>query len=359
MTSHKAAHDEFARLCASQSASEVTLANIRAIVLYQTQGLCSVHKLMDADTGTVLGVKAVCSATASDVRSRRFFSKNWRASMDQHVEKLMAQEHTTLPGKCMLNPLQMLTLKSFSHKSLATFRLAILESTSPPFDVRAIHFFRWDGTCRSSPEEIKKAMARYSSTKKGMATAWKVVLGVAVAASVLAAGAAVASRNPSVSATQDPESQEESQEEYVGRMVATFKNTTDKLHLLGRSKYALSSAIWTHGVNATRTRHKMASLLDSLYASRDSWVAIFTCLEFVSLDQAKSFLRTAILIFEPVGQEGEELKAAMRKYCNLSNTVSGEEVKAAQQSLLNKYQDAIEHDEGLLEQLEIWFPIQR
>ena len=100
--------------------------------------------------------------------------------MDQHVEKLVAQEHATFPSKRMLNTLQMSKLESFitTHGSIAIFRLAILKSTSPSFDVRAIHFFRWDGTCRSSPQEIKKAMARYASTKKGMATAWKVVHGV-------------------------------------------------------------------------------------------------------------------------------------------------------------------------------------
>ena len=357
MTSHKAAHYEFARLCASQPASEITLANIRAIVLYQTQGLCAVHKLMDADTGTVLGVKAVCSATASDVRSRRFFSKNWRASMDQHVEKLMAQEHTTLPSKCMLTPLQILTLKSFGHKSLAIFRLAILESTSPPFDVRAIHFFRWDGTCRSSPEEIKKAMARYSSTKKGMATAWKVVLGVAVAAAVLAAGAAVrrdvASRIPSVSATQGPESQDE----YVRRMVATFKNTTDKLYLFGRSYRLLDTSMWTHHVRATRMHSKMGGLLNSLWGSRDFWCVLETCFELDSLQQAQRRLRPAITIFQPVVQQGQELKAAMSRYSNLSEADSEEDLHDARQSLLDKLRDAIVHDEGLLEQLDSWFPM--
>lgn len=339
MTSHKAAHYEFARLCASSPASEVTLANIRAIVLYQTQGLCPVHKLMDADNGTVLGVKAVCSATASDVKSRRSFWRNWRASMDQHVEKLMAQEHTTLPGKGMLSPLQMSTLDALiTSKSLAMFRLAILESTSPPFDVRAIHFFRWDGTCRSSPEEIKKAMARYASTKKGMATAWKVVFGVAVAASVLAVGIPSSTRVA------------ESEQDCVRRMVATFKNTTDELYLVGRSYNYLNSSLWTHNVEAKRTRHKMASLLHSLWTSRDSWFVTLTCLEMDSFD-----LRKAIVIFEPVGQEGEELKAAMREYYNLSNsnTVSGEEVKAAKQSLLKKIRNAIKHDEGLLKKLEI------
>lgn len=371
MADSTTAKNEFVRLCAMQPATDMTLANIRKIVLYQTQGLCPVHKLIDVNDGSMRNAKSVCAATAEDVKSRRQFWRSWRTSMDQHVHKLMMREQTALSKQRMLTALQMSRLEALiaahhSHQNLAAFRLAILESASPAFSVRAIHFFRWDGNCRSSPEEIQRAMMRYASTKQGMSLAWKVALGVTLAASVLA-GVRMRSRSrdhplPS-STTEDRASTNESagaghsspeEDRNVRLMVATFREHVTGLHVVGRSHWFQEAAHnWNYDVPAAQMRSRMVELLKTLDESLQSWTEFLSMIEDLPHTEMKPFM-DAVRRFRPVNLQGSELKEAMSTYFALSETNHATTVRETTASLATKLRDALRHDEKKLRTLHDW-----
>jgi hypothetical protein len=353
MTFQKEAHYEFARLCAMEPTTDLTLANIRKIVLYQTQGLCPVYKLIDVNNGSVRNTKSVCAATADDVKGRWQFWRSWRTSMDQHVAKLMMQDQTAHSKKRMLTPLQMYRLEVLiaahhSHKNLAAFRLAILESASPAFSVRAIHFFRWDGTCRASPEEIQTAMVRYASTKQGMSLAWKVALGVTVAASALAATTARVMHEREV-----PVSPPLTEDEFIRLRVVRYNEIADKLRLVGRMH---SHRRFPHYANAEEMRHEMIRQVERLDAMADQWILFHSLL----LTKPPQEMNTAIRFmtdFKPVDQEGRELKDAMGRYRALSESSDARTVRDATTSLATKLRDALRHDEDLIRHLKESFSI--
>ena len=196
---------EFERLCAQQPTTELTLAHVRKIVLYQTRGLCAVDKLINTDDGSMRNIRAVCAATAPDIPTSIRFWKRWQKDMDANVAKLMAQETREMKRSVLLSKeaatLSTMTsaYRSEKHGALSSFRVAVVES----FKTRAIHFFRWDGTCRSSAEEICRALHRYPSTKRGMALKWKVVLGLGVAATVLTVAGSYAAHRIRAATSKD------------------------------------------------------------------------------------------------------------------------------------------------------------
>lgn len=365
------AKNEFVRLCAMQPATDMTLANIRKIVLYQSQGLCPVHKLVDVNDGSMRNAKSVCAATAEDVKSRRHFWRSWRTSMDQHVHKLMMREQTALSKQRMLTALQMsrleaLIAKHHGHQNLAAFRLAILESASPAFSVRAIHFFRWDGNCRSSPEEIQKAMMRYASTKQGMSLAWKVALGVTLAASVLAGVRSTrhplpsptaedrASTNESVGAGHSSPEEDMVRVRVVRLMLATFREHVIQLHVVGRSHIIRHPTHnWNYDAPAAQMRSRMVELLETLDESLESWTEFLSMIEEVPHTDMKPLVDN-VRCFRPVNVQGLEVREAMRAYFALSETNHATTVRETTASLATKLRDALRHDEKKLRTLHDW-----
>jgi hypothetical protein len=175
------AHDTFKKYCSLRQNAQGNFNAIRKLWLYQTQGLGPINKLVDANTGCVLSKDAVCQnndlfiVTTSPYMNKDMVWFAWLDKMDQHIHNLMREESR------LMRQGQQLRFQHFiaSHRAqnVAALRLEIMTSRSPAFNVRAIHFFRWDGSCRCSPKEIFMAMNLYRPTMTDMAAFWEVALG--------------------------------------------------------------------------------------------------------------------------------------------------------------------------------------
>lgn len=170
-------HTFFDQHCARNHTDGVYLSHLRKMMLYQTMGLGPINNFIDINTGAVLNISGVCKNGV--ISDKEFW--NIRTHSGQYAKKLMKEEMDIKLG-IGLKDIQMSTLERFieayqRHKSMDTFRVDILRSTFPPFNVRAIHFFRWNGQCRSSPQEIYTAMKRYPPNMKDMSLFWKLALG--------------------------------------------------------------------------------------------------------------------------------------------------------------------------------------
>lgn len=163
-------YDEYARLCTGR----LTEPTIRKIVLMKAKGACPANKFVQAD-GTPWSTKELCENTGAYVKKTTWFKEK---DLDTHVGKLVEHEGSVQPARLSKDREELLDTLS-KGVSLATFRRNLMGSKQ--FKVSALHFFHWDGTCRSE-SEIKRALRAYppSAIFKIMGA----VLGVVAAAGV-------------------------------------------------------------------------------------------------------------------------------------------------------------------------------
>lgn len=165
-------YDEYARLCTGR----LTEPTIRKIVLMKAKGVCPAHKFVQAD-GTPWSTKELCENTDGYVGKTTWFKEK---DLDTHVGKLVAHEGSVQPARLSKDMEELLDTLG-KGVSLATFRRELMGSTR--FKVSAIHFFHWDGTCRSE-SEIKRALRAYPRSAGGIFKIMGAVLGAVAVAGV-------------------------------------------------------------------------------------------------------------------------------------------------------------------------------
>lgn len=146
----------FKNLCNGRD--ELAITQVRQIALLATDGLCPGNIFLN-DQGGPLNMRMTCENTY------RFVAKYkpawWHYGRSQ---ALMFFEAMAMAVKrCSLDPEKHNLLTSIpKQKTLSFFRKMVL-TTLGSDNVKAIHFFRWDGSCRSSVNEITWAICHYPS----------------------------------------------------------------------------------------------------------------------------------------------------------------------------------------------------
>ena len=193
----------FSQLC--QTPTPLTEPSIRKIVLLQTHGLVPALHLVRPEDGSPWKTRDLCD------RTRRYVVKSQRKKdldLDTRVQALMRKEAAVVRLRPLSKSKEALLDILVKYNS-RTFRRDLL--ASKVFDVRGIHLFRWDGTCRSV-EDVRKALRLYSSANKARMT--KIVVGVlgGVLGIGAVAGAVVLSRRgKGAKAPEAPDQEEASQ----------------------------------------------------------------------------------------------------------------------------------------------------
>lgn len=141
--------DTFVSLCDGRD--EMTVGQVRKIVLLATDGQCPANLLLDAE-GRPLTMRAVCANTHTFVAQH---TPSWSTSS---VNEMMASEAKAMKTCSMDVAKHDLLASSIPiQRTLSLFRRLLLAKVGSA-NVKAIHFFRSDGSCRSTRDEIIRAM---------------------------------------------------------------------------------------------------------------------------------------------------------------------------------------------------------
>ena len=216
-------YDEYARLCTGR----LTEPTIRKIVMMKTKGWCPASKFVQAD-GTPWSTKELCENTGAYVKKTTWFKEK---DLDTHVGKLVAHEGSVQPARLSKDMEELLDTLS-KGVSLATFRRELMSSAQ--FKVSALHFFHWDGTCRSETE-IKRALRAYPRSAGGIFKIMGAVLGAVAVAGV---GAALYKRSrlrsiPDIDTDQMhqnmPRNSSDEEDDYLDQDIANLQNDNKRI----------------------------------------------------------------------------------------------------------------------------------
>jgi hypothetical protein len=160
---------KFEALC--QDDQELNAALARQIVLAKTNGMCDPSLLLNDEDGTVLNLRRLCKNTESIVKKR---SWSWKKeiSLDDFAQAMMNKED----GMSLNRRAKILSTFSQNHKDVSSLRSALLRNST--HKTIAIHYFKWDGSCRTA-EEIQQAVMKYNDRRFLLK-----VIGVVVAGTV-------------------------------------------------------------------------------------------------------------------------------------------------------------------------------
>lgn len=162
----------FEDLCDAQNS--LTVDQARKIVLSVTEGLCPATFLVNS-AGRPLDMLSICAKTHALVAQNSPTSTTY--DLETNARNLTASETKAMDEVCRKETTKeglMLQRMMETHRTLPRYRKEIVKTLKD--EVKAIHFFRWDGSCRSSVDEIRWALCYYPSTKKRMDTTKKVLL---------------------------------------------------------------------------------------------------------------------------------------------------------------------------------------
>ena len=162
--------EKFEALC--NDGQELNAALARQIVLAKTNGMCDPSLLLNEEDGTVLNLRRLCKKTESIVKKR---SWSWKKeiSLDEFAHAMMNKED----GLSLNRRAKILSTFSQNHKDVSSLRSALLRNST--HKTIAIHFFKWDGSCRTA-EEIQQAIMKYPNDRRFLLK----VIAVAVAGTV-------------------------------------------------------------------------------------------------------------------------------------------------------------------------------
>ena len=133
---------------------EMTVGQVRKIVLLATDGQCPANLLLDAE-GRPLTMRAVCANTHT------FVAQHTPSRSISSVNEMMAREAKAMKTCSMDIAKHDLLASSIPiQRTLSLFRKLVLAKVGSA-NVKAIHFFRSDGSCRSTRDEIIRAMCHY------------------------------------------------------------------------------------------------------------------------------------------------------------------------------------------------------
>lgn len=181
---------QYRRLCQDVN-KDLTAANVRQIILYVTDGLCEVNRLVDVERGELLSKETICRMTEYVVeKARKKLLLRWGDDMEQETEAYLLNERKAFEAwtqgfaaiPCVAGPnttqsLQEMKTEALQQKNpVASFRVLVTRKLGE--DLRGIHLFEWDGTPRKDLDAIIFAICHYEPTKKGMSTAKKALIGV-------------------------------------------------------------------------------------------------------------------------------------------------------------------------------------
>ncbi len=173
---------------------QLNAALARQIVLAKTNGFCDPSLLLDVYDGTVLTLPQLCKSTAAIVEKRTW---TWQqeVSIEEFTQRMNSHEQA-LPAARNVSDTKVLHLFGQDHPNLASLRRALLQN--PYYQTKAIHYFNWDGTCRTA-NEIQQAILKYPNTRRSMLK----IIGL-VLAGALTVGTALYMRRSSQQKNDNP-----------------------------------------------------------------------------------------------------------------------------------------------------------
>lgn len=163
--------EKFQALCDGQD--NMTMDQARKIVLSVTEGLCPASLLVSSK-GNPFDMNSMCKKTHALVAQN---VPTWKYDLEENSTNLTVSESKAIKEVCTKETTKeglMLQRIMETHRTLPRFRKEILKTLGG--EVKAIHFFHWDGSCRSSVDEIRWALCYYPSTKRRMDYTKKVLL---------------------------------------------------------------------------------------------------------------------------------------------------------------------------------------
>lgn len=149
----------------------------RQIVLAKSMGMCDPSLLIDGDGG-VLGLREMCKTTMSIVENRNWL---YEVPIEQFIFKMMGKEQR-LPVILPSRQVQILEKVIESNDDISSLRRALLGNAR--IKTTAIHFFKWDGSCRTA-SEIREAILTYPAQKRSMLK----LIGMVIAGALAIGGA--------------------------------------------------------------------------------------------------------------------------------------------------------------------------
>lgn len=163
--------EEFRTICRSLGESnEVTVTQARKILIGKTIGQCPATVLVDSQTGTIKTLKQLCEDPRIDSILSKYITwpvwmRDVNMLMKREEELKLMDPNASLP--CLLldmvkNEVRQYAAHFASMNECPKFRAFLMHSTK--IDVRAIHFFHWDGSPRKTTADIVWALCHYSST---------------------------------------------------------------------------------------------------------------------------------------------------------------------------------------------------
>ncbi len=145
---------------------------VRQIVLAKTNGLGDPSLLLNVYDGTVLTLPQLCKSTAAIVEKRSWTWKK-EVSIEEFAERMTDQEEA-LPAARNVSEAKVLRIFAQDHPDVASLRRALLQN--PYYQTKAMHFFHWNGRCRSA-KEIQQAILKYPNSRRSMLKLIGLVLG--------------------------------------------------------------------------------------------------------------------------------------------------------------------------------------
>lgn len=172
MTSKKTYLDHYKALCTPLLDDDegINAAKARQIVLCKTLGTCDPALLLK-DDGNVLDLRWLCKSTMPIVQNRHLV---WKISLDKFVDKMMKKEPTLRPLRRSTSRNRLTSIFARKHKDVSSLRKSLMNNSH--YRPIAIHFFKWDGSCRNA-DEIWEAMMKYPIKHGRMLTLVKVMIG--------------------------------------------------------------------------------------------------------------------------------------------------------------------------------------
>lgn len=172
----------FTKLFQKNECTATRSSSVRRAILFRQSGLCDVSYFVNAE-GEVRSADDVC-VVAKNAMPRKFWLKHTTDHLEQQGKEWREaekyQDASTL-SKAQTKVLDEI-YASDAAKSVAAFRKAVMNASV--LNVRGIHFFHWDGTCRDV-KSIYIALDLYPPSHAKM----QILTGLLVGSTVAALGA--------------------------------------------------------------------------------------------------------------------------------------------------------------------------